>query len=272
MNPNGPEPAKIRPAAVAGRFYPSHAVELRRLILSLLENCPPSGRPPPKALIAPHAGYIYSGPVAASAYSLWQAARDATKRIVIAGPSHFVGFAGLAVSSAEAFETPLGFAAVDLEAVREARSLPQVQVLDEAHELEHALEVQLPFLQVVLPEFKIVPLVVGSAGPDEVAEVLGLFWEDPQTRFVVSSDLSHFLHSDDARALDERTARAIEGLEPDRIAEDQACGRMPIRGLLRAAAQRGLRGRIVDLRNSGDTAGSRHRVVGYGAFAFEEKL
>jgi MEMO1 family protein len=270
MEKTKPGGFRIRPAAVAGRFYPANPAELGRLIASFLENCPPGSAPGPKAVIAPHAGYIYSGPIAASAYALWLPVRQSVRRAVLLGPSHYVGFKGLAASSAEEFATPLGLVPVDVEGVRLACTLPQVQMLDDAHSMEHALEVQLPFLQVVLEEFKIVPLVVGMARAEEIAAVLDLFWGDSQTRFVISSDLSHYLDWGEARMLDEQTAEAIERLDGNGIAENQACGRLAIRGLLQAAARRGLRARTVDLRNSGDTAGPKQRVVGYGAFAFEE--
>ncbi len=262
--------SNIRRAAVAGRFYPAHPRELREQVSALLANCPRAGGVIPKAIIVPHAGYIYSGPIAASAYALWISARNDTRRVVLLGPSHFVGFEGIAASSAEAFVTPLGVVPVDRQALRLVCALPQMRVLDEAHELEHALEVQLPFLQVILADFQIVPLVVGSARTEEIAEVLERFWDDAGTRFVISSDLSHYLEWEQARALDEQTAGAIAQLKPEAIAEDQACGRLPIKGLLQAAARRGVHARTVDLRNSGDTAGPRQQVVGYGAFAFEE--
>lgn len=262
--------SNIRRAAVVGRFYPAHPLELRQVISALLVNSPPFGGVIPKAIIVPHAGYIYSGPIAASAYALWQRAKGEIRRVVLVGPSHFVDFEGLATSSAEGFETPFGVVPVDCEGVRLACSFPQVRVLDAAHELEHALEVQLPFLQVVLGEFQIVPLVVGSTSGEAVAGVLARFWDEPATRFVVSSDLSHYLEWGQARALDGRTAEAIERLEPGTIAEDQACGRLPILGLLEVATKKGAHARTLDLRNSGDTGGPKHRVVGYGAFAFEE--
>lgn len=265
-----PQFSRVRPAAVAGRFYPSHPLELRRLITSLLQNCPQTSGPPPKALIAPHAGYIYSGPIAASAYAQWASARDSTSRVLLLGPSHFVGFRGLAASSADAFATPLGLVPVDVDAAQRACSLSQVRVLDEAHTMEHALEVQLPFLQIVLGEFKLVPLVVGEADAEEIAKVLELFWNEPQTRFVISSDLSHYLTSEEAHGLDRKTAAAIEALDADGLGEEQACGRLPIRGLLRAASRAGLAAKTLDLRNSGDTAGPKDRVVGYGAFGFQE--
>ncbi len=260
----------VRPAAVAGRFYPGHPLDLRQLISALLANCPAASTPPPKAIVAPHAGYIYSGPVAASAYALWRNPADSTHRVVLLGPSHFHAFDGLAASGAEAFSTPLGLVPVDTEGARLACTLPQVRVLDAVHEMEHSLEVQLPFLQVVLKNFTVVPLLAGNARAEEVAQVLELFWGDPETRFVISSDLSHYLDWQDAHQVDERTAKAIEQLDPEAITEEQACGRVPIRGLLRAAAHRGAQARTIDLRNSGDTAGSRLRVVGYGAFAFDE--
>lgn len=224
---------------------------------------------PPKALIAPHAGYAYSGPIAASAYARWLPAGDAIKRVVLLGPPHYVAFQGLAATCAETWTTPLGAVPVDMDTVSQILALPHVTILDEAHAREHSLEVQLPFLQVVLSEFKIVPLVVGEAGEDETAQVLETLWGGDETRFVISSDLSHYHHYARARELDAATARAIEQLRPQDIGHEQACGRVPIRGLLRAAKAHGLRAETVDLRNSGDTAGPRTEVVGYGAWAFQ---
>jgi AmmeMemoRadiSam system protein B len=261
---------KIRAAAAAGRFYPRDPVELRQLVEGLLTDVSPATGPVPKALIAPHAGYLYSGPIAASAYAHLKPARDVIKRIVLIGPSHFVAFAGLATSSAEAFATPLGLVRLDAEAIRKLIRLPQVTVLDLAHTHEHALEVHLPFLQTVLADFTLVPLVVGEALAEQVSEVLDALWDGPETRFIISSDLSHYLDSDAARQMDRLTAQAVEGLHPEEIGDDQACGRIPVRGLLQAARGHSLRARTVDLRNSGDTSGPRRQVVGYGAFVFEE--
>lgn len=224
----------------------------------------------PKAVIAPHAGYVYSGPIAASAYARFSPARDAIKRVILLGPSHYVAFRGLATARAEAWTTPLGAVPVDPDGVRRATALPQVSIRDDAHDREHSLEVHLPFLQVVLGEFKIVPLVVGEAEDDEVAQVLETLWGGDETRFVISSDLSHYHDYVTARTLDAATARAIERLRPKEIGREQACGRVPIRGLLRAAIAHGLRVETIDLRNSGDTAGPRSEVVGYGAWAFRE--
>jgi AmmeMemoRadiSam system protein B len=269
-SPEAIEPGKVRPPAVAGRFYPSDPAELRKLITDLLAQVPPATGPAPKALIAPHAGYLYSGPIAASAYAQLLPARDQIKRIVLFGPSHYVALDGLATTSAEAFATPLGLVPVDVEAVRAVRSLPQVSEMDEAHAREHSLEVQLPFLQCVLGDFTLVPLAVGDATPEEISEVLDTLWDGPETRFVISSDLSHYQDFQTARRLDLATAKAIEALKPAAIGEDRACGRMPIRGLLQVARRHGLRARTIDLRSSGDTAGPRDKVVGYGAFVFEE--
>jgi len=261
--------AKVRPAAVAGRFYPADAIELRRLVESFLSRVRLDAAAGPKAIIAPHAGYIYSGPIAASAYARFAPERQIIKRVVLIGPSHYVSFEGLAAPGAEAFATPLGLVPVDTEAVGRICALPQVMVLDEAHAREHSLEVQLSFLQVVLGDFQIVPLVVHEATDEAVARVLDALWGGPETRCVISSDLSHYHAYSSARELDAATSRAIEQLRPQDIEEDQACGRIPIRGLLRAAQRHGLSARAVDLRNSGDTAGPRNQVVGYGAFVFE---
>ena len=263
--------AAIRPAAVAGKFYPVDPAELRDLVRLLLAQAPPAAGPAPKAIIAPHAGYLYSGPIAASAHAQFAPARDQVKRVVVLGPSHFVAVEGLAATSAGGFATPLGTVPVDVEAVQRLRSLPQVAVLDEAHAREHSIEVQLPFLQSVLADFSMVPLAVGDASPDEVSQVLDTLWGGPETRFVISSDLSHYYDFQTARRVDGATAEAIEALRQGGIGEDQACGRAPIRGLLQAAQQHGLRARTIDLRNSGETAGPREQVVGYGAFTFEER-
>jgi AmmeMemoRadiSam system protein B len=263
---------KIRAPAAAGRFYPKDPGELRRLVNELLAEVPPTDGPVPKALIAPHAGYLYSGPIAASAYARLKPARQLIRRIVLVGPAHFVPFDGLAASGADAFATPLGLVRVDVESIGRLAGLTQVAVLDIAHAHEHSLEVHLPFLQMALADFTLVPLVVGEATAEQVCEVLDALWDGPETRFVISSDLSHYLDSDEARQMDRLTADAVEGLHPEDIGDEQACGRIPIRGLLQAARGHGLRARAVDLRNSGDTSGPRHQVVGYGAFVFEEAV
>jgi hypothetical protein len=264
------KPEKVRPAAVAGQFYPADPTELRRMVEGFLSRVPLDTAAAPKAIIAPHAGYIYSGPIAASAYARFAPARPVIKRVVLIGPSHFVPFEGIATAGAEAFATPLGLVPVDTDAVGRICALPEVTVLDEAHAREHSLEVQLPFLQVVLGDFQIVPLVVNNASDEAVARVLDALWGGPETGCVISSDLSHYHAYSSAQKLDALTRRAIEQLRPQDIEEEQACGRVPIRGLLRAAQRHGLRARTVDLRNSGDTAGRRSQVVGYGAFVFEE--
>lgn len=256
----------VRPAAVAGRFYPDDPVRLRRMIQEFLGAATMSGITP-KAIIVPHAGYVYSGPVAGSAYALLQPLRGPIRRVVLIGPAHRVLVRGLAVSDAESFATPLGNVPLDQSAIARLRSLPQVEVNDLPHAPEHSLEVHLPFLQVVLGEYQLVPLVIGEAYPEEVAQVLELLWDGPETLIVVSSDLSHFHDYQTARRMDAETARAIEDLNPDDLCGEAACGYKGIGGLLLIARRRGLKVRRLDLRNSGDTAGPREQVVGYGAWA-----
>jgi MEMO1 family protein len=263
---------QIRHAAVAGLFYPEDSRELDRTVRHLLSNASAHavfGRTP-KALIVPHAGYIYSGPVAASAYARVKASASRAERVVLLGPCHRVPFRGLAVSSADAFETPFGTVPVDKQAIEAALALPQVRVIDATHADEHSLEVHLPFLQHILGDFTVVPIVVGEASAEEVAEVLERLWGGPETLIVISSDLSHYLDHESARQIDGATCRAIESLDPGAIGFDAACGRVPVAGLLTVARRRGLDVTTLDLRNSGDTAGGRRRVVGYGAWMFAE--
>lgn len=260
---------QVRRPAVAGLFYPADAEALRSLLQDYLATAQVTGQAP-KALIVPHAGYQYSGPVAASAYKLLAQARDTVRRIVLLGPSHRIPLRGLGLSSAAYFSTPLGNIPVDSEAYAQIRDLPQVRTLDEAHAMEHSLEVHLPFLQTVLDEFRLVPLVVGEASPSEVSEVLERLWNGPATRLVISSDLSHYHDYQTARRLDNATSIAIEGLRYEDISYEDACGRGPINGLLYLGRAHNLRARALDLRNSGDTAGPRDQVVGYGAYTFEE--
>lgn len=256
----------IRPPAVAGLFYPADADELRTQIDALLRQTSASAIPTPKAVIVPHAGYVYSGAVAASAYAALRFLRDQVTRVVLLGPAHRVAFHGLAASTADAFHTPLGDVPVDHATLRRLRGLPQVRMFDQAHALEHSLEVQLPFLQMTLKSFTLVPLVVGDATYAETAEVLERLWGGPETLIVISSDLSHYHDYTTARRMDEATSRAIAELRPERIDYEDACGRTPVGGLLTLARARGLRVDVVDLRNSGDTAGPRDQVVGYGAY------
>jgi AmmeMemoRadiSam system protein B/AmmeMemoRadiSam system protein A len=268
----------VRPSAVAGAFYPGEGAALRAVVAALLkeaEKADPAGSQTqevhgevPKALIAPHAGYVYSGPVAATAYARLAPARETIRRVVLIGPAHRVPVRGLAVSSASAFETPLGRVPVDRAGVESLLALPFVSVLDAAHAAEHCLEVHLPFLQSQLADFSIVPVVAGDAGAEQVAAALERLWGGPETLVVVSSDLSHYEDYETARRMDAATSRAIEELRPEAIGFDDACGRVPVSGLLTLAKRQGLVCRTVDLRNSGDTAGPRDRVVGYGAYLF----
>jgi AmmeMemoRadiSam system protein B len=260
-----------REPAVAGSFYPADPETLERLVRSQLAEARAVRKGdarPPKALIAPHAGYVYSGPVAASAYVEVEPLREHVQRVVLLGPSHRVPLRGLAASGAAFFATPLGRVPVDVEAVKRVAELPGVQILETPHQWEHSLEVHLPFLQCVLARFSLVPLSVGDATPEEVAEVLELLWDGPETLVVVSSDLSHYYDYETARRLDAETTRAIEALRPEDIGAESACGRVPARGLLLLARRLGLSVRTLDVRNSGDTAGPRDEVVGYGSWAF----
>ena len=262
---------QTRPAAVAGFFYPGSEAELRLTVGRFLDEATAASATAtaPKVLIAPHAGYAYSGPIAASAYAQIAAAADGIRRVVLLGPAHRVPLQGLALPDAHQFETPLGLVPCDLEAMDSVRDLPQVVVSDPAHAQEHSLEVHLPFLQQILGDFTLVPFAVGQASVEEVVEVLDRLWGGAETLIVISSDLSHYLPYPRACAVDEFTVETILRLQP-RIDHQQACGATPINGLLQAARNRHLQPRLLDLRNSGDTAGDKSRVVGYASFAFHE--
>jgi len=249
----------------AGSFYPGEAAELRRMVKACMESGVETEGVQAKAWILPHAGYIYSGPVAGTGYRQLCADRDVIRRVVLLGPSHRVAFSGLASSSHDGFATPLGVVPVDRDALERLHDLPQVTELDRAHAQEHSLEVHLPFLQVALDRFTLVPLVVGDADEAEVAEVLDRLWGGPETCVVISSDLSHYHDYQTARRIDGETARMLEALRP--VSPDRACGAFPLDGMLHSARRRNMALRTLDLRNSGDTAGPRDRVVGYGAFA-----
>lgn len=259
----------VRPAAVAGMFYAGNARALARDVEALLAEVSAAGGPAPKAMLVPHAGYMYSGPVAAHAYQRLAPARETVRRVVLLGPAHRVALRGLALSSATGFETPLGTVAIERELADRLADLPQVGVNDEAHAPEHSLEVQLPFLQQTLGEFTLLPLVVGHASPEAVAEVLERVWGGPETLILISSDLSHYLPYPLARQMDQESVQMILRGEAA-LSHEQACGGTPLNGLLLAAARRGLGSELLDLRNSGDTAGDRSRVVGYCAIAFME--
>ena len=302
-----PARLRVRPAAVAGLFYPEEPTALRAIVAGLLaerarrlagvpggaaaagtaasgaagpgfaaapgDSAPGDAAPPPrppKAIIAPHAGYSYSGPIAASAFSALAGAAPQVRRVVLLGPSHRVALRGLGLPAAEAFATPLGNVPLDLDAVATVERLPQVAVRPDAHDAEHSLEVELPFLQVVLGSFELLPLVVGQADGDEIDEVLQQVWGDDDTVLVVSSDLSHYLPAEVAERVDRDTASQIVALGGP-LTTRQACGAMPINGLLAAARRRSLAPRQLDLGHSGDTSGDRARVVGYGAWAFDER-
>jgi AmmeMemoRadiSam system protein B len=262
----------IRQAAVAGAFYPGQ----RQALLDEVSNCSCAARPTsgagqraPKAIIVPHAGYIYSGRTAALAYARVGLARETVHRVVLLGPVHRVAVRGLALPGVDAFATPLGNVPLDQNAIKLISALPQVVVSAAAHALEHSLEVQLPFLQTVLDDFTLVPLAVGDAAPDEVAAVLELLWGGDETLIVISSDLSHYLPYSQAQTSDSETLDHIMHLEPS-ITHRQACGATPVNGLLVVAARRHMRTELLGCCNSGDTAGDNERVVGYASVALME--
>jgi len=260
--------SSVRAPAVAGLFYPADPRQLARDVQALLALAQPHGLNP-KALIVPHAGYIYSGAIAATAYAMLKPIAAHIRRVVLLGPTHRVAVRGLALPGADAFDTPLGRVMLDAEAARSIAHLPQVSVSPQAHALEHSLEVHLPFLQSVLPDFRLLPLAVGMATPEEVAEVLEMLWGGDETLIVVSSDLSHYLPYASAQRTDKQTMQSILQLRQP-IDHEQACGGTPINGLILCARRHRLIPHLLDLRNSGDTAGSRDQVVGYAALAFTE--
>lgn len=261
---------KIRKPAVAGQFYPADQNKLTDMVETMLGEAKPVTAGHIKALIVPHAGFIYSGPVAASAYQALSPQSEEIKRIILLGPSHRVGFHGLATISASEYQMPQGNIKIDRAATRLIEALPQVQQLDQAHAQEHSLEVQLPFLQFLLGSFSLVPLVVGECSAKQVAEVLDLLWGSTETLIVISSDLSHYQSYQVAQQQDKQTSESILNLTPENIQYNDACGRNPVNGLLVAAKSHQLTPRLVDLRNSGDTAGTPDRVVGYGAYLFND--
>ena len=260
----------IREPQLAGTWYPGDARALGMAVddyTAGAERLAPERLDRLKAVIAPHAGYRYSGPVAGSAYAQVAAIGERISRVVLFGPSHHVGFRGLAVSGADAYRTPLGTVPIDRDAVRHLSDLPFVQPMDAAHAREHSLEIHLPFLQRVLHDFSLVPVVTGDASPGDVAEALAHLWGGPETLIVISTDLTHFLDYDTARRIDAATSQAITGCRPDAIGNDHACGRVGLKGLLEIGRRHTIDVEVLDLRNSGDTSGRRDQVVGYGSWA-----
>lgn len=265
MNPS------LRNPAVAGMFYPGDALTLARDLAGYLGAVPPAPtfQAPPKAIIVPHAGYIYSAPVAAPAYARLEPLKGIVRRVVLLGPCHRVAVQGIAIPTVSRFATPLGEIALDREALDSLRALPQIVASDEAHAEEHSLEVQLPFLQATLGDFALVPLAVGRASTADVAQVIEHLWGGPETLIVISSDLSHFHPYAEAQRIDAASVSQIAALQA-LTSFEQACGALPINGMLEIARRRGLSIELLDQRNSGDTAGDRQRVVGYASFALCE--
>ena len=256
-----------RQPAVAGAFYPDSATVLDAFISELLSESPQRSLSP-KVLIVPHAGYIYSGPTAARAYKLLEPMKNSIRRVVLLGPSHRAAFEGLALPDSEAFATPLGNIPLDTEAMEALSRFAQIQTLDGAHAREHSLEVQCPFLQMSLSNFKLVPIVVGDATPFAVAEVIDFLWGEDETLIIISSDLSHYHNYEEASYRDNLTVKAIEQLSCT-LTGGQACGCHPLNGMMKVAQRRGMEVITLDVCNSGDTAGDKDRVVGYGAFVIQ---
>ena len=249
-------------------FYPADPDELLLMVRGFLDRAEKTSFTQPKALIVPHAGYIYSGSIAASAYA--QLEPEGIERVVLLGPAHILLLQALAVPETITWGTPIGDVMIDFEAVEEISTFPQVVFSEKAHQDEHSLEVQLPFLQEVLGEFKLVPMTVGDVSPEQVSEVLDALWGGPETLIVVSSDLSHYKSYEQAVQMDQKTANAIKNLDFRGLDPENACGLAAIAGLIYQARQRTMRVELLDLRNSGDTAGPKDQVVGYGAFVFYE--
>lgn len=261
--------ANVRPPAVAGLFYPGNPIELRDVISEYLAQAPTVAGPVPKALIVPHAGYIYSGAIAGAAYAQVAHQRRRIRRVVLIGPSHRFYLRGMAVPAAEGFQTPLGMVPIDRELKARVLKHEQVVESDAPHASEHSLEVQLPFLQMLFEDFTLLPIALGSASPPSVATVLAEVWGDEETLVLVSSDLSHYLSYEEAQAVDDETIAAI--LRNDAtLTGEQACGCIGINGLSFLASRRNARVTEIARCNSGDSAGDRSRVVGYGAFALHE--
>ncbi|MDQ6970454.1 MAG: AmmeMemoRadiSam system protein B [Mariprofundus sp.] len=261
----------VRPSAVADLFYPGKAQVLSSFVADVLAKATlllPEGLAKPKAtkaIIVPHAGYIYSAAVAAYAYALIRGQN--INRVVLLGPAHRLAFSGLALAAVDYFATPLGDVQIDAEAAEQVLSMPDVQINDAAHAQEHALEVQLPFLQTVLGEFVVLPVCVGSVKSEVVAQLIESLWGDERTLFVISSDLSHFHEYDEARVLDQHSIELVLAGQGG-LNHGQACGATAINAWLSVAARHGLSSQLLDYRNSGDTAGDKQRVVGYASIAF----
>ncbi|OED47221.1 AmmeMemoRadiSam system protein B [Endozoicomonas sp. (ex Bugula neritina AB1)] len=257
----------IRQPAVAGMFYPDSASALNSFITDMLDDSPARDLSP-KVLVVPHAGYIYSGSIAASAYRLLEGMKNTIRRVVLLGPAHRAPLEGMAVPDCDAFSTPLGDIPLDTQAMNNLLQLRQVHKSDIPHNMEHSLEVQCPFLQMSLNDFQLIPIVVGDATPLAVAEVLDSLWGDEETLIIISTDLSHFHNYEEATYRDNLTVKAIEQLSSN-LTGGQACGCHPLNGMMKVAQRRGMEVITLDVRNSGDTAGDKNRVVGYGSFVIQ---
>ncbi|MCH2206337.1 MAG: AmmeMemoRadiSam system protein B [Lentisphaerales bacterium] len=258
----------IRRAAVAGTFYYNSPTRLLTYVNELLDHAtdqPDVG----KAIIAPHAGHIYSGPIAASAYRSLRKRQKQIKKVVLIGPSHYVGFMGLATSTADHYETPLGLIPLDTELANQALEIKEVVTMDHAHLQEHSLEVHLPFLQATLNDFTLLPIVIGETSNETIAAVLSKVWGGDETLIICSTDLSHYMDYNGAQTKDQKTVQSILNGNLENLTHNNACGLTPIKGLIKTIKQKKLTTKLLDLRNSGDTAGDKERVVGYASFLID---
>jgi AmmeMemoRadiSam system protein B len=257
----------IRKPNVAGQFYPDQTKVLSEMINKFLSEVHVNIKEKPKAIIVPHAGYTYSGPIAATAYATLLPYKESIKKVILLGPTHRMSFKGVAATMVDYFETPLGSIPIDHN-IQEISSSQIVNVNETAYEMEHSIEVQLPFLQTVLNKFELLPLIVGDIEFIKVADIINNLWDSDETLIVVSSDLSHYKAYYSAQTLDTLTSSIIEKLAPNELQSEQVCGLIPIQGLLQVAKQKNIQVRTLDVRNSGDTSGSKENVVGYGAYFF----
>ena len=262
---------QIRPAAVSGMFYPDDPTELTDQISAFLNEASYDLLAIPKVLIVPHAGMVYSGSIAASAYRSLLQYRHVIRKVILLGPAHRTYIKGLGLPTVDQFQTSLGEINLDTKTIKNlVKKFPQVRFSDEAHADEHSLEVQMPFLQEVLGSFRLIPFVVGEASQKEVADVIHHLWGGEECLIVISTDLSHFHAYDRAVELDRITAEQIELFRGDKLWDHAACGRIPLSGLLQVAKEKWMSIQRFDLRNSGDTSGRKDQVVGYGAWGLFE--
>ena len=258
----------VREAAVAGIFYPADVYQLKNDINGYLQHITDNNSGKPKILITPHAGYKYSAQVAASAFAKLRPFKDKIKKVFLLGPSHRVYVNGVALPKEKSFKTPLGIIKVDSDIVEQISKTKPFKFKSTAHKNEHSLEVSLPFLQVVLGNFEIIPMLYGEANPHEIAQTIQPYLERDDSILIVSADLSHYLDYSTAKKVDEQTANNIK--EGKTVDHHQSCGATAINTALIMAQNFGLVPQMLNMANSGDVIGDKDSVVGYGAWSFEK--